>query len=378
MNKLAALLSAFFAVMASAARVTHKDLDNYTFDRFVSDFGLKYEPSEIEHRRALFLEELARVKAHNFQNLSWKEGINKFSAMSKDEKMVFTGRNKRAAATHSTALKSVKSLPKDFVMKPVADLPTTVDWREKDVVSSVKDQGHCGSCWAFASTATLESHVAINSGLLFSLSTEQIAMCAPNDNHCGGTGKCEGSTAELAYEWAAQSHGIYQEYQYPYISYTGTDYDCAVPGLTKPVAAIDGYVQLKNNNYQELMNAIAQIGPIAINIDASTWHAYESGVFNGCNQEVMDINHVVVAVGYGTDASTGSDYWLVRNSWSPNYGEQGYIRLLRTKNEDENCATDYTPQDGVVCEDKKDVAIKVCGTCGIIYDSVYPTGARAL
>jgi hypothetical protein len=92
-------------------------------------------------------------------------------------------------------------------------------------VSAVKDQGHCGSCWAFASTATIESYVALSTGMLFDLSTEQIAMCAPNPDACGGTGKCEGSTAELAFEYLTGAKGIYEEYQYPYISYYGESRD---------------------------------------------------------------------------------------------------------------------------------------------------------
>ena len=101
------------------------------------------------------------------------------------------------------------------------------------VVSAVKDQGHCGSCWAFAATATVESHVALATGLLFDLSTQQLAMCAPNDDHCGGVGKCEGSTAELAFQYLTGSKGFYQEYQYSYASYYGKKYaaqyfDCSL------------------------------------------------------------------------------------------------------------------------------------------------------
>jgi cathepsin L len=241
----------------------------------------------------------------------------------------------------------------------------------------VKDQGHCGSCWAFASTATVESHVALSTGLLFDLSVQQMAMCAPNVNECGGVGKCEGSTAELAFEYVTGSRGLYQEYQYGYESYYGKDYECALPGLSKPVATVNGYVKLAGNNYTELMNAVATVGPVAINVDASTWHAYESGVFNGCNQEVPDVNHVVVTVGYGVDADTKEKYWLVRNSWSPGYGEQGYIRLLRTDEDDTNCGMDKTPQDGVECKGSTD-PVKVCGTCGSIYDSSYPINASVL
>lgn len=82
--------------------------------------------------------------------------------------------------------------------------------------------------------------------------------------------------------------------------FLGNDYSCALPSeYTSPVAIIDGYVKLPNNNYTAVMNAVASVGPVAINVDASTWHAYEGGIYNGCNQDSPDVNHVVVMVGYG-------------------------------------------------------------------------------
>lgn len=246
------------------------------------------------------------------------------------------------------------------------------------VVSAVKDQGHCGSCWAFASTATIESHVAISTGLLFDLSVQQTAMCTPNPNHCGGFGGCEGSTAELAFDYLSTAPGLFEEYQWGYASYYGQATTCQVPGATKPVAHINGFVQLPDNNYTAVMNAIASVGPLAVNVDASTWHAYTGGVYDGCgdSSSPSDINHVVVLVGYGEDSATGQKYWLVRNSWSASWGEQGYIRLLRTDEDDARCQVDDTPQDGVACEGGP-TTVKTCGTCGLIYDVSYPTNAQA-
>eukprot|EP01039_Chlorochromonas_danica_P009006 gene9006-9940_t len=364
---------ALLAVAQALQRVPLEALSTYSFDQYLEDFGLQFPDNEVASRRALFEKELARVVAHNAQKASWKEGINKFSAMKPEERKKFFGRNKRV---HKQLDAAKHSLPADFVMKPVDSLPKTVDWRSSGVVSAVKDQGHCGSCWAFASTEVIESHVAISSGLLFDLSVQQIAMCAPNTNHCGGTGGCDGSTAELAFTYLSGSYGIAQEFSYPYASYNGTTLACKAFHGT-PVATIDGYVHLPNNNYTALMNAIAQVGPVAVNVDASVWHAYQGGIFQGCSTETLDINHVVVLVGYGVDSATGLKYWLVRNSWAPTWGEIGYIRLLRRDDDESSCAIDSTPQDGVAC-DGEDEPVKVCGTCGLIYDAAYPTGARAL
>jgi len=268
------------------------------------------------------------------------------------------------------------SIENNQPLKIVKDLPRHVDWREKGVVSPVKDQGHCGSCWAFASTATIESYVAINSGLLFDLSPEQMAMCAPNPDSCGGTGGCEGSTAELAFEYVSSSAGMFEEYQYSYTSYYGVDYPCLLPNSTKPVATINGYVQLPTNKYEALMNAVATYGPISISVDASNWHAYSGGVYNGCNQVNPDIDHLVVLVGYGEEQN-GDKYWLVRNSWSPAWGDKGYIKLARFDHEEEICGSDITPQDGTACVGQTQ-PVTVCGTCGVLFDSSYPLNAIAL
>lgn len=198
-------------------------------------------------------------------------------------------------------------------------------------------------------------------------------MCAPNPQHCGGTGGCEGSTSELAFEYMTNSPGLYQEYQYSYTSYYGRNFECTLPEGTKPVASIDGYVKLTENNYEELMTAIATVGPVAVSVDASTFGAYKSGIFDGCNQKNPDINHAVVLVGYGEEEN-GDKYWLVRNSWSPTYGEKGYIRVRRTDNEGQRCGTDITPLDGSACEGQTE-PVQVCGTCGILYDSSYPLNA---
>ena len=220
----------------------------------------------------------------------------------------------------------------------------------------------------------IESHVALATGLLFDLSPEQIAMCAPNPDSCGGTGGCAGATAEIAFEYATNSIGLLQEFQYPYLSYYGKDFDCAMPESQAAVATINGYVQLPANNYTALMNAIATVGPVAISVDASAWSPYSSGVFSGCNQVNPDIDHAVVLVGYGEE--NGQKYWLVRNSWSPTWGEQGYIKLARADTEEQICGTDVTPHDGTACEGQ-DEPVTVCGTCGILFDTAYPINAAA-
>jgi cathepsin L len=130
-----------------AAKPKWHQLDGYTFEKYVQDFNLNYSSSELGARRALFTAELARVKAHNAKNMSWKEGINKFSAMTGAEKKGFHGRSKGVA--HNQKLTAARSLPADFDMKPVSALPTNVDWRTKGTsIYSTLSAKNCRENWS--------------------------------------------------------------------------------------------------------------------------------------------------------------------------------------------------------------------------------------
>jgi cathepsin L len=370
----AQLLVVFAVIACACAKTSWRQLSaDYSFEKFVEEFEYEWKvgTAEWNQRRSIFVEELARVIKHNANPMhTWKEGINKFSAMTPAEKKAFRGRSKAINRAHKP--KYGQELPSTFKLKHVSELPTSVDWRSvsPSIVTAVKDQGYCGSCWAFASTAVIESAVAQASGLLFDFSPQQIAMCSPNPDSCGGTGGCEGATAELAFDYVVGSSGLYQEYQLPYSAYGGKDSACGTPAIGGTKASIKGYVYLPENNYTALMNAVATVGPIAVSVDAS-WGGYESGIFAGCTG-TPDIDHAVVLMGYGEE--NGQKYWTVRNSWSPSWGEEGYIRLARSDSDESNCGVDTTPQDGTACAGD-DTPVTVCGACGILYDSSYPTGA---
>lgn len=201
----------------------------------------------------------------------------------------------------------------------------------------MKNQGACGSCWAFAATAVLESHVALQTGKLFSLSMQELVSCAPNPNNCGGHGGCAGSTAEIAFDYVAK-HGMAEEFSFGYQSYHGETIQCSIfheRNNSKPlrgvarsdemvdraVASILGYTQLPTNQYKALMIAVATMGPVAVSVAASGWGLYSGGIYDDDTMETRVINHAVVLVGYGTDQETGQDYWLIRNSWGPMWGK---------------------------------------------------------
>ena len=183
-------------------------MHTYTFQQLIQDFNLVIDHSSYAERQALFEAELKRVIRHNNSNASWTETVNHMSHLTATEKKALGGRTKGRVAK----LESQKERPADYKLKAIKELPTSVDWRTHGVVSAVKDQGHCGSCWAFASTATIESHAAISTGMLFDLAPQQIAACAPNPDQCGGQGNCNGATAEIAFDYVAKSAGLFEEF----------------------------------------------------------------------------------------------------------------------------------------------------------------------
>jgi cathepsin L len=288
-------------------------------------------------------------------------GVNKFTDMTNAERSMYFGYSSSMAHTMH------KDLPlADIPNVAVSDLPTSVDWREKKVVTAVKDQGGCGSCWAFAAVETIESSLIQATGKTVLLSTQNMVSCTPNPNHCGGTGGCGGATCELGYEYVANK-GIATEKDYPYRAQTGKCDE------TKPKSVkASGFVKLPENNYTALLTSIALTGPIAVSVDAGPWMSYSSGVFTGCGTSRIVINHAVQAVGYGS--AGGKDYWIVRNSWGGFWGESGYIRLFRhSDGAMTHCGVDPSPQDGTGC-DGGPPQVTVCGSCGIWYDSSYATG----
>jgi len=229
----------------------------------------------------------------------------------------------------------------------------------------VKNQGGCGSCWAFSATEVFESHLAIATGKLLTLAPQQLVSCAPNPKSCGGTGGCQGSVQWLGFNYTEYG-GLSLEKDYPYTAQTGT---CMATRKINPAAKNKGYVRLAQNNYKDLMNAVATVGPVSISVSAG-WRNYEGGVYTSeCG---TTIDHAVVMEGYGTLDS--KKYYLVRNSWGASWGEKGYVRILRNDDDDTaHCGLDTNPADGTECKPYPKQQ-KVCGLCGILSDSSYPTG----
>eukprot|EP01117_Protostelium_nocturnum_P005252 TRINITY_DN1909_c0_g1_i1.p1 TRINITY_DN1909_c0_g1~~TRINITY_DN1909_c0_g1_i1.p1 ORF type:complete len:378 (+),score=122.97 TRINITY_DN1909_c0_g1_i1:79-1212(+) len=343
-------------------------LEGYTFSEYKNHFSKEYSNKfEEKRRRAIFERNLKEVLKFNVEKNSWKKGINQFSDQTEEEMKKLRGISKgdlyhsksNAFPIQDAAFVSTEGL---------VDLPDSVDWREKNVVTPVKNQGSCGSCWTFAAAESIESAYAIKTGKLQELSEQQILDCTPNPNECGGTGGCGGGTIQLAYGTLINTTGgLTSEWEYSYSSYYGENQQCKFDAGKMAIrATITSWVTLPSNKMGPVMKALATIGPLAINVDASAWGAYETGVFSGCNVTNPEIDHGVLLVGYGVDATSGP-YWLIRNSWSPSFGESGYIRVKR----DETCGTDINTKVGTICKGGPTTQ-RVCGHCGVLFDVSYP------
>jgi cathepsin L len=207
-------------------------------------------------------------------------------------------------------------------IKPSNDIPEALDWREHGFINPIKNQGQCGSCWAFSAILSIEGIYAKNKGTLYVLSEQNLVDC---DKTSYG---CRGGLMDNAYQSVIKDQGGFfnLESDYPY---TGKDGNCHF-------YADKGYAQIKAD-YQvkpdedSLKIAAATLGPIAIAIDAShiSFQLYRKGIYDPLICSSKNLDHAVGLVGYGTD---GKDFWLVRNSWGTGWGEKGYIRMVRNKN----------------------------------------------
>lgn len=266
-------------------------------------------------------------------------------------------------ATRSQVRDTAPAMPEGWAA------PSKVDWRSVSpaVLTEVKNQGSCGSCWAFSTIESIESAIAIKTKSPPPiLSAQEIVDCTPNPDHCGGTGGCEGAICQLAFNYT-KTGGLTLEKDY---RYTARDGKCKEANMPKIASNVNGYVDVKQNDQAALMAAVT-LTPVSISVAAEPWQMYERGVFDGCRLRGAGtvIDHAVQVVGYDDTAST--PFWIVRNSWGKSWGQSGYIQLKKYNGE-EHCGTDARPSDGDACKDGPKTE-HVCGECGILYDNSYPT-----
>nr|AEE69034.1 cysteine protease [Taenia pisiformis] len=280
--------------------------------------GRTYSGKEEAHRRSVFARNLLYIKGQNRRFEagleSYSTGLNQFADLELSEfteRFLGTRPENRVAGKCGRVWKALKSF---------ADLPDTVDWRDKNLVTEVKNQGNCGSCWAFSSTGALEAALAKKTGKLISLSEQQLVDCSLKNGNDG----CNGGYMSNAFKYL-EDHSIEPESAYPY---RATDGPCRY-NESLGVGTVTDIGEIPEGNETALMEAVATVGPISIAIDASSlgFMFYRHGIYKShwCSSKFL--NHGVLAVGYGK--LDGKPYWLVKNSWGSGWGMKGYIMMAK-------------------------------------------------
>eukprot|EP00301_Raphidiophrys_heterophryoidea_P020578 c5228_g1_i1.p1 GENE.c5228_g1_i1~~c5228_g1_i1.p1 ORF type:complete len:386 (+),score=83.40 c5228_g1_i1:48-1160(+) len=358
------------AGLVSSLPSTQVPSDDFpSFEVYIERFSKSYDAREFQIRKSIYETRVSEFKQHNKAPTASTKGVNKFADFSEQELKSMFGFDK-TLARHLRA-KRLGTYDFDSVRRSnvnISALPAAVDWTTTKALTAVKNQGGCGSCWAFAGTEAIESNVFLETGQLFTLAPQQYVDCVVNKNDCGGTGGCQGATPDLLFEFA-QTNGGYLETQYPY---TARDGKCKA--LNQPKVKIAGWSDVDSNSVEGLMAAVVQ-QPVTVGVAASTWPFYSKGVLSFAECEA-DLNHAVLLVGYGTDPVHG-DYWKIQNSWGTSWGENGFIRLARSASDATNCKTDSSPADGFGCKGGP-ATVQVCGTCGILYLPSYPIGGSVV
>ncbi|KAG2397101.1 Senescence-specific cysteine protease [Vigna angularis] len=332
------LLTLLFCMTFWSFQVTCRTLQDASMyerhEQWMNRYGIEYkDPEERDKRFRIFKENVNYIEvSNNAANKPYLLGINQFADLTNEE--FIARRNRFKAHMCSSIIRSTT-----FKYENVTAIPSTVDWRQKGAVTPVKNQGQCGCCWAFSAVAATEGIHALTTGKLISLSEQELVDCDTKGVDQG----CEGGFMDDAFKFIINNHGLNTEANYPY---KGVDGKCNAKAEAIGAATITGYEDVPVNNEKALQKAVAN-QPVSVAIDASgsDFQFYKSGVFTGsCGTE---LDHGVTAVGYDV-SDDGSKYWLVKNSWGTEWGEEGYIRMQR----------------GVAAQE---------GLCGIAMMASYPT-----
>jgi len=287
------LFSLILAVSVSAYTAIEYET---AFKMFLTDYNKVYEEEEFLYRFGVFKKSMDDVLEHNSGEETWKKGINQFSDLTQTEfEKIYLGYIPRPR--------------KELDIEPVIEAPEAdIDWRTKGVLTPIKNQGQCGSCWAFSTTGSIESSKAVEGGSVVSLSEQSLVDCSGSYGNQG----CNGGLMDNAFKFV-KAKGIPTESSYPY---TGKDGSCkSFTSSTK----IQSYTDVRGGTSGLATALVKQ--PISVAVDARKWSPYHSGIFK-CSG-LTQLDHGVLLVG------SFDNYWVIKNSWGASWGMNGFIELSK-------------------------------------------------
>jgi C1A family cysteine protease len=253
------------------------------------------------------------INTHNSEGHDYKLGHNEYSDLTAEEFRQYFNLGEFAGVKYPVFGEKTNE---KFVHHG-AEIPDAVDWVEKKMVSEVKNQGQCGSCWAFSTTGSLESAYAIKNGKIVEFSEQQLVDC----DHNGDMG-CNGGLMDNAFKWIEQNKGLCTEEDYSYTAATGV---CKTTCTNVEGSTVQKYTDVGHTDDDLMAALVQQPVSVAIEADQSSFQFYKSGVLTSrCG---TNLDHGVLAVGYGTE--NGQDYYRVKNSWGTTWGDEGFIKLAR-------------------------------------------------
>jgi len=322
MPKIITILVAFIVLHVKANDINEWKTWMLQFNKIYND------AEEESFRYSVWAENYKIIQKFNADEHSFTMGLNRFSDLTLDEFKDLMHLNPGPPSNNICEL--MNKMPNELNNK--YDVPDAFDWRTKGVVSSVKDQGQCGSCWAFSAVGSLESAWALSTGQLIDLSEQQLVDCSNDEGNQG----CEGGLMDQAFNYTI-INGLCSNITYPYVAKEGTcranTCDISV-GMSRCVD-----IQMDNSKWErnetekvmKFMVGLQQPLSVAVYAGNSFWMHYSGGVINDNECHPWLIDHAVVVVGYNT-TDTGLDYWIVKNSWNSTWGNEGYVYIARGSN----------------------------------------------